>query len=252
VLGRDLDRLARGRTLICYDMRGRGRSGRVRVTSLQTDLEDLEEVRAWFGLESFSLLGFDYGSALISHYAAQHPEHVRSLVLVSPLPIRKQPFWDIYEQLTEERMDQEAREELQAMRREHVRRLDPERWAQAYKETALSGWVEDSRALRRMKSEVLVEPNDDPEQVHRDYLALLRSLEEWDWRESLARIACPTLVVTGSADPMPAESTQEWLGTLPDAHALVIERSGRLPWVERPGDFLGAVDEFLDDSTPAH
>ena len=49
----DMVRLARGRTIIFYDPRGRGLSDASRSFRFEQDLGDLETVIEWFGLERF-------------------------------------------------------------------------------------------------------------------------------------------------------------------------------------------------------
>ena len=55
--------LAARRTLVLYDVRGRGRSSAVRDESqlgMDRELDDLELVRKHFGLERMSLVGWSY------------------------------------------------------------------------------------------------------------------------------------------------------------------------------------------------
>jgi len=244
-LSPDLDRLAKGRTLYYYDLRNRGRSGRAGSVRMERDLADLQEVLDWFKLERVTLVGHDYNAALAAVYASQNPTRVERLVLVSPIPARKFPYWNIYERVYGERVDDQAFQKLRELDRSHARRLDPDEWAAAYRQVVLSGWVQDMTTLRNMKAQPLVEPNLDPEPLHRQYKALLASLGDWDFSAELGQVHAQALVVGGEADPMPRESTTEWATLLPSARHSTIPRSGRLPWVERPSDFFTAVEGFL-------
>jgi pimeloyl-ACP methyl ester carboxylesterase len=105
--------------------------------------------------------------------------------------------------------------------------------------------VVNQASLRNMKATPLVEPNLDPEPLHRQYKALLAALGDWDWREQVARVACPTLVVSGAQDPVPAESNAEWVSTLQRGRAEVLPDCARMPWIERSLDFSKAVEGFL-------
>ena len=244
-MGQDLDGLARGRTVIFYDLRGRGRSDRTFAARFEQDLEDLQYVADWFQLERFSLLGFDYQAALSAHYAALHPQRVERLVLVSPIPPRKFPYWAIYERVWSERRGGEV-EKLREMKRSGLPRKDPEAWAEAYVNAMLSGWVAEASALRRMKSRPVVPPNMDPERLVRQYLGMLRDLGEWDWRDIATLVACPTLVIAGERDPMPSDTFQEWASKIPEGRLRLIGGSGRLPWIEDSKTFYESVERFLD------
>jgi hypothetical protein len=62
----DFDVLTKGRTIFYYDPRCRGHSETVELSGLSfvRDLQDLEEVRRFFGLRKFSLIGVNYFGAL--------------------------------------------------------------------------------------------------------------------------------------------------------------------------------------------
>jgi proline iminopeptidase len=244
-LSPDLDRLAEGRTLYYYDQRNRGASGRAGSVRMDRDLEDLAQVLDWFKLEHVTLVGHDYNAALAALFASQHPERVDRLVLMSPIPPRKFPYWNIYDRVYGERVDDQAFQKLRELDRAHARRLEPEEWAEAYRQVVLSGWVKDMNSLRNMKAQPLVEPNLDPEPLHRQYKALIASLGDWDWSTDLKKVRARALVVAGDADAVPAESTAEWAALLPAAQSKTIRNSGRLPWIEQPSEFFEAVEGFL-------
>lgn len=85
---RDFQRLAKGRTLIFYDMRNRGRSDEVKdlsKISLQRDADDLEAVRKHFGIAKPDLVGFSYLGKVVILYAVQHPDHVNRIVQIGPV-----------------------------------------------------------------------------------------------------------------------------------------------------------------------
>ncbi len=87
--------LARGRTIIMYDQRGGGRSEVVSDPELLTaahHVRDLEALRQHFGLEKMDIIGLSWGTGLAALYAAEHPERVRSMLLVGPMPVAKTPF----------------------------------------------------------------------------------------------------------------------------------------------------------------
>ena len=241
----DLDRLAEGRTLYYYDLRNRGASGRAGTVRLERDLEDLAAVVDWFKLERVTLVGLDYSAALAALYASQNPERVERLVLLSPMPPRKFPYWKIYDRVYSERVDDQAFQKLRALEEQKARRLQPEEWAAAYREVVLSGWVKDMDSLRNMKAEPLVEPNLDPEPLHRQYKALIASLGDWDWSAQLSAVKARTLVVTGDSDPVPAESSAEWATLIPGAQVSTIPNASRMTWIEQSAPFYTAVEGFL-------
>lgn len=49
-------------------------------------MDDLDDVRAWLGYDRINLFGLSYGTRAVQVYMRQHPEHVRSAVLMSVDP----------------------------------------------------------------------------------------------------------------------------------------------------------------------
>lgn len=85
----EMDRLAGSFRLIYYDQRGRGRSAegvRPEDVTITSDVEDLDEVRRHFGLESIALLGHSWGGVLAMEYAVRHPDRVAQLILMNSAP----------------------------------------------------------------------------------------------------------------------------------------------------------------------
>src|ERR1700751_1290390 len=83
------EQVGRDRLTILYDQRGTGASQKVAAGASQTmdtQVADLEAVRAHFGIEKVALVGDSYGGFLVMAYAARHPEHVAKLVLSDSPP----------------------------------------------------------------------------------------------------------------------------------------------------------------------
>jgi pimeloyl-ACP methyl ester carboxylesterase len=49
-------------------------------------MDDLDDVRAWLGYEKINLFGLSYGTRAALVYMRQHPEHVRSAILMGVAP----------------------------------------------------------------------------------------------------------------------------------------------------------------------
>ncbi len=95
--GYDMEPLAHDRVLLMYDQRGSGRSEIVsdpRLLTVDYQVRDLEEFRKACGLERMTIVGLSWGTGLAALYAAAHPERVERLLLVSPMPPAKVPFWE--------------------------------------------------------------------------------------------------------------------------------------------------------------
>jgi pimeloyl-ACP methyl ester carboxylesterase len=57
-------------------------------------MDDLDDVRAWLGYDRINLYGLSYGSRAAMVYLRQHPEHVRSVILMGVSPtFQKMPLY---------------------------------------------------------------------------------------------------------------------------------------------------------------
>jgi proline iminopeptidase len=58
------------------------------------------------------------------------------------------------------------------------------------------------------------------------------------------RLAIPALVIHGREDPIPLASSEAVAQAL-GAPLVVIDGAGHVPYVERPEELFGAIEEFL-------
>ena len=74
----------------------------------------------------------------------------------------------------------------------------------------------------------------------------LRACLDYDFRERLPQIGCPTLVVWGEKDAIiPVRDADKFVELIEGARKVVIEDTGHVPMVERPRTFNGLLEEFL-------
>jgi pimeloyl-ACP methyl ester carboxylesterase len=75
---------------------------------------------------------------------------------------------------------------------------------------------------------------------------------EYDFRERLPEIACPTLVVWGENDAiLPAGDADEFERLIPDARKTLMRDTGHVPMLEQPAAFNDMLSEFLAETGPA-
>jgi pimeloyl-ACP methyl ester carboxylesterase len=80
----------------------------------------------------------------------------------------------------------------------------------------------------------------------------LRASLEYDFRDRLPEIACPTLVVWGENDAiLPVQDAHEFERLIPDARKLLMRDTGHVSMLERPGAFNDALMAFLAETGPA-
>lgn len=91
----------------------------------------------------------------------------------------------------------------------------------------------------------------------RDLLAPTRGRgSEWhrlarktDYAPRLNKITADTLILCGRHDPQfPVPCSEELAAAIPNARLVLFERSGHFPFIEEPGAFWAALEEFTGES----
>jgi pimeloyl-ACP methyl ester carboxylesterase len=241
--------------VILYDTRGRGRSDLATASTpvgIDKDVDDLHAIRTQLSLDRVSLIGWSYFGAVITLYAAAHPEVVDRLVQVAPLGPRREPHWDDWMAAYSSRAAQCAQQFESA-------------------DSALSGHANTAgarqsiavraglRALVRPQlgnlsvADAIVDavgtnlPNEAPDALVQLQDRILKALGNWDFRATAALVTAPVLTVHGSADNVSLASCREWVAAFPDARLLRMMGVGHYPFHERPSEFFAMVAEFLVD-----
>ena len=74
------------------------------------------------------------------------------------------------------------------------------------------------------------------------------ALRDVNLRSDAPRVACPTLLVHGAADPLMALGAAEALAALiPGAQLAVFDDCAHAPFLSRPDDFIARARDFLHD-----
>lgn len=250
----DLEPLADRMTLLFYDQRGTGRSSLV-SDSVQLDAErfadDLEAVRRHFGLDRMTVLGHSWGAAVAGLYAMRYPERVDRLLIVGGVPPRRQQLVDAFQQMAASRDSAERREMEE---RYEARVADPgdAEACRAYYVLWFRPFFADTAAASRTRGDFCAGT---PEALRNKMESVDRytmgSLGDWDWRASLTDVTAPSLVIHGTADPLPLEGARDWARALPNARLLVLDDIGHFPYLEAPDPFFSAVTDFVRGEWPA-
>ncbi|HKK07545.1 MAG TPA: alpha/beta fold hydrolase [Gemmatimonadota bacterium] len=241
--------LARDHRLVFYDQRLSGRSdGTVDSASVTLDtlVADLEALRRQLGLGRIDLLGHSWGGLLAMEYAVAHPEALRSLVLVSPMP----PSVGLW--LEEQRAVREALApgdtagvgELAAS--EAFRSGDPAAIERMLR-LSFRGQMADPSLADSLSFHI--EP--DYRERSRQFGHLRLDLSTYDLRGDLAGLGVPTLVIYGKAEAGARTVADTLAALVPDAEAVAIPRAGHFSFLERPRAFREAVEAFWNRPTRA-
>ncbi len=260
-----LDRLSDRYRFVYYHQRGCGESTRPidrfegrnvgahiqqldAALGLAEQVADIERIRRLLGEEQLIVLGHSYGGFLAALYAAEFPQRVRALVLVSPAELVEfpPPSGGLYAQV-EAQLPAEMADDYAAYQE---RLFDFNAlWAQSDEELVALQEEFTPYYLAAMESKGQTPP--DAEQASRgaggwmvwaQFMAMGRS---HDYRPALAEVTAPALVIHGADDMQPEYASRRYTDYLSETQFEVIEGAGHFAFVEQPDLFARVVGDYL-------
>ena len=218
-------RLAARYRVLRYDARGHGRTsaphGAYTLFQLADDVAGLLDA---LSVAQVHFVGLSMGGMVGQVLGVRHPQRLLSLTLCDTVcytPVSAHPMWD-------ERIGQ-----VEAHGMSGIVEPTMQRWLTTPFREAHPDVVERIRALLRATP-----PH--------GYVGACLAIKALDTRSALARIACPTLVMTGERDTgAPVEAAREIASHIPDARLKVIPHAAHLAPIEQEEAFLADLDEFL-------
>ena len=253
----DLDRLADTFRLIYYDQRGRGRSadeGQPEDVTLASDVDDLDQVRQHFQLESPALLGHSWGAVLALEYALRHPARVSRLILMNPAPVSASDFAVLRKAYVQKLgADMERQREIVASTA--YKEGDPEAVAARYRlhfKPALKRPEDYEKLMATMKAGFVSQGKAGIVKARAVEDRLMRDTWQADGYDLLPRLRnlnIPTLVISGDHDFIPGEIAVHIARAIPNAHLVMIRDCGHFAYLECAGDVRRALNDFFRNVT---
>lgn len=241
-------RLAERFELIFYDQRGGGRSRTDdrKPISWRTQVEDLASVLHELELEPADIVGYSWGALLALLFAVEtfagrlDAEPPQRLVLIDPAPLSRA----LRQRFEEEFARRQRSPEISGMRADlqasGLRETDPEAYRQRLFEIGVAGYFADpARASELTPFRV----------TGRVQESIWDSLGQFDLIPRLEVVTAPTLILHGTEDPIPLDSSQAAAAVMPDARLVTLPGSGHVPYVESPDPLFAAIFEFLETHT---
>lgn len=224
--------------LVYFDHRGHGRSarGNSETYTLDNNVEDMEALRQYLGLERIGLLGFSYGGMVALTYASRYPNHVSQLISVvtaadsrfltlaqAKLAREGTPEQQVIAQLL---WDGQFASEQQLQ--EYFQLLGPLYSLTFDLDKSMDAW-------RRVIF--------NPEAINQAFGGFLRT---YDIRAALPQISVPTLVIGAEKDWIcPPQFSREIAQAIPNARLEIVPNSGHSIRADAPKILLELVSNFL-------
>ncbi|MGE0553097.1 MAG: alpha/beta fold hydrolase [Gemmatimonadales bacterium] len=243
-LSEPLRRLAESRRVVFFDARHRGRSGTGPLDSVSLDrqVRDLEGLRRALDLDSMDLLGWSGPAMEVGAYTIRHPDRVRRLIQVSPVPPAASLMQELGGDSRGGGRDQAAIESLTD--RWERGEVGEAQFCREHRRLSLPASFADTALVARVP-DVCAFENEWPVNLWPYFDALLGSFADYDLRPALAELRVPRLVIHGREDGIPIAGGRAWVEGYPNARFLELSPAGHFPFIERPEEFFRAVEDFL-------
>ena len=248
--------LARTNKLIFIDERGSGRSTGLEDPSgytVENMVEDVEAVRTALNLGKMNLLGHSYGGVLAEAYALKYQQNLDHLILCSTFHSTRM-LNDVFQQMLA-KMTPELRGRIQKMEKAglfgHGRDYEKNRYTDEYMKAA---WGEGYFPYLYRKHP---DPNYDPGFAgtswtlyremwgsHGEFI-VDGNLASVEYGDKLGTITVPTLITVGDHDEVDPSISRDMQAKIPGSRLVVLPDSGHMTFVDQPGMFISAVDDFI-------
>jgi len=225
-----------------------------KTLGLGAQIADIERIRQILGEESLILIGHSWGGFLASLYAAEFPEHIDALILVSPantlvmpqpeadsdlfesvraqLPIQRQAEFDAFmdEYLDFNSLYEKSEADLEALN---------EKFGEYFIKVVGSGLETVDTAF--------------PEQgrpggwmVWAQYISMG---QRHDYRSALTDVNAPVLVIHGAQDLQSEAASRMYADAFPNSKFIVIQDASHFSFEEQPEQFAQIIADFLSNAT---
>jgi proline iminopeptidase len=223
--------------VIVFDARGCGRSEGKPPFSHAQWADDVDGLRQWAGVDEIIVTGGSYGGFIAMEYAIAYPEHTRAMILRDTSADKSN-------------LDR-AYENARSQTRIEINWDNFNRY--------WHGEIYDDEDLKQRWADIipLYDFNYDPEKSNADVetriyrheahnWCFLYNMPNYDLREQLPNVKCPTLVTVGRTDWVTPVSSAETIASLiPNSELVIFEHSGHSPQHEEFDLFQKVMRDFL-------
>jgi proline iminopeptidase len=223
-----------------------------KTLGLGAQVADIERIRQILGDEKLILIGHSWGGFLASLYAAEFPERIEALVLVSPANILILPQPDADSDLfasVRSRLSVEQQTEFDTF-------MDGYMDFNAIFDKSEDDLIALNQQFAQYYTTVMEEVGleeaeaDTPQQgrpggwmVWAQYLSMGK---RHDYTTALTDVDVPVLVIHGADDLQSETATRLYADTFPNSQFVIIENASHFAFQEQPEAFADALSEFLN------
>lgn len=247
-----------------YDQRGCGKSTRPfdrlesqnmvenmtlldKTLGLGAQVADIERIRQILGEEKLIIIGHSWGGFLSSLYAAEFPDRVEKLILISPANMLVMPQPDQESDLfasVRTRLPKEKLAEYDAFMKDYMD------FSQLFKRSEADLIAMDAKfglyymSVMDVPDEKLIEQGEPGGWM--TWGMYISMGQRHDYRPLMRKVTAPVLVIHGTEDLQSEEASRLYSDTFPNARFETISDASHFSFQEQPVDFFRIINEFLN------
>ena len=235
-------------SLLVFDVRDRGKSSSLKSNdkiSIEDNLEDVEAIRRHFRIRKVNLLGWSYMGAMVAMYASNYPNNIKSIILMSPMSISKN-----IKSVTKTTDFSMYEDELNAFIAKGGKESDPVAFSRLFWRNKLAPSIHDLSKLDKYVKKIPNIDNETPGNALSNVGAISTKLGDWDFADMASRIQCRALIIFGTSDTIPVESSLEWATSILDSRYLEFSKSGHFLFAEETKKWISTIETFFNGDWP--
>ncbi|HMB23721.1 MAG TPA: alpha/beta hydrolase [Anaerolineales bacterium] len=215
---------------------------------LGAQIADIERIRRILGDDKLILIGHSWGGFLASLYAAEFPEHVEALILVSPANTLVMPQPDAESDLfaaVRAKLPPEEQAEFDAFMEEYLNFNTLFQKSEADLVAMNEKFGEYYLEIMDVKMEAEMPAQGKPGgwMVWAGYVSMG---QRHDYRDALRNVTAPVLVIHGADDLQSEAATRLYVDAFPNTEFVVIENASHSSFEDQPEQFASIVKSFLE------
>ena len=223
------------------DPRGTGRSHvpeRLGDISLRALVSDIEELRKSLHVNRWIVMGHSFGGFIAQAYAANYPEHIQALILVSSTA----PDLSVETQVQEQMSARLSPADRAAMARaRELNKTNPDAAQRLQMQTLLPKFFADRKNFKKLQPYLAPEHNSTA--MAR---VMFEDLQQNQYAGSLQNLHAPVLVVYGQKDAG-VDTFVHAILKATSARVAIVKNAGHFIWLEQPGVFDSTVNTFINN-----
>jgi proline iminopeptidase len=214
---------------------------------MAAQLADIERIRLILGEEKLILVGHSFGGLLSSLYAAEFPEHVEKMVLISPaeMIIMPPPEGGLYESIAPY-LSEEEMGEYETYIKDYLNFGSIFQYSEAQLQERTLQFTAYYEKAMAAKGQIIPKSNEGTEIGGWMPFALYFGIgAKNDFTPYLERISAPVLIIHGEDDFQTVNVSYLYANALPNAEVKTITNTGHFSFAEKPEEFIEMINAFL-------